>query len=849
MRFYRLLLRLYPASFRAEYGDEMCAVFAARRREVNPIALWADAITDVIINAVRVHLSLLQDDLRWAARVLWKSPGFTLTAVLVASLGMGATTAAFTLVDHVLLRPLPFPHPEQLVTLNEIERDGSFEPATPPGFDDWRAMNTSFSSVGAYIGASLPMNLSGGGEPLRPNVIVASADVFKTLEIGPVAGRPLTADDDRDDSSPVALLSTPLANALFGNPTAAIGRTIRLDGRPRDIVGVMPATFVFPFRDADVWIPRRTWGSSRSNHMLGVVARLRPGVSLDQARADMNVVAAQLERAYPKENAGVGIGIQRIRDRMSPRTRMLPLAVLGAAFCLTLIGCTNLASLLFARATGRRQEMAVRVAVGASRERIARQLLTESFVLAITGGVIGLLLAVVVTPWLTRMVPEGLPIGAVPEIDWRVFAFAGALTLVTTIAFGVGPALRLSRGVDLSWLRTRSADGGRSTRLRAALVLSEVIGTVVLLVAAGLLLKAMWRVQAVDTGFRPEGVLTLKTVLPISAPAASRQTFYSRVLADARALPGVTSAAYITFVPMTFASGNFVVTVPGALTEAQAHTRFVTPDFFQTLGIPMLRGRDLDERDDQPTSPPVVVIGRSLADRLWPLQDAIGQTMTLAEVDWQVVGVVGDVAVHGLEQVAIPQAYFPASKVPPGLSFYAPKDLVVRTSGSPIALAPALRRIVHAIDPEQSVSDVRTLEDVVGAQTASRRVQFTVLAAFAAVAVLLAAVGIYGLLSFAVSMRTREVGVRMALGAGRRDVLTMFLRQGIVLGSAGIIIGAPLAYAAGRGMTSLLFGVTPGDPVIYGAAALLAILMTLGGSVRPAFRAASVDPVIAIQSE
>jgi predicted permease len=372
---------------------------------------------------------------------------------------------------------------------------------------------------------------------------------------------------------------------------------------------------------------------------------------------------------------------------------------------------------------------------------------------------------------------------------------------------------------------------------------------VVLLVAAGLLLKAMWRVQAVDTGFRPQGVLTLKTVLPISAPAASRQAFYSRVLADARALPGVTSAAYITFVPMTFASGNFAVTVPGALTKAQAHTRFVTPDFFQTLGIPMLRGRDLDERDDQPASPPVVVIGRSLADRLWPLQDAIGKTMTLAEVDWQVVGVVGDVAVHGLEQVAIPQAYFPAGKLPPGLSFYAPKDLVVRTSGSPIALAPALRRIVHAIDPEQSVSDVRTLEDIVTSQTASRRVQFSVLATFAAIALLLAAVGIYGLLSFAVSMRTREVGVRMALGAGRADVLTMFLRQGIVLGSAGIIIGAPLAYAAGRGMTSLLFGVTPGDPAIYGAAALLAMLMTLAGSVRPAFRAASVDPVITIQAE
>jgi predicted permease len=463
---------------------------------------------------------------------------------------------------------------------------------------------------------------------------------------------------------------------------------------------------------------------------------------------------------------------------------------------------------------------------------------------------VGLLLAVLAAPWLASLVPQGLPIGSTPEIDWRVFAFTAAVTLVTIVAFGAGPAFRSSKIAALDTLRSRSAVGARVGRLRVALVLGEVVGTVVLLVAAGLLLKAMWRVQAVDTGFRAEGVLTAKTVLPMSMAPAARADFYSRVLTDVRRLPGVTSAAYISFVPMTFGSGNFPVTAPGVtLEDADTHTRFITPDYFRTVGIPLLRGRDVSERDDQATSPPVVVVGRSLAERLWPGHDAVGRGLTFAGVDWEVVGVAGDVAVRGLEQPAIPQAYFPAGRVPPGMEFYAPKDLVIRTSGQLTALVPALRRIVYAINPEQAVSDIRSLDEIVESQTASRRVQVTVLGAFALLAFVLAAVGIYGLLSFAVSLRTREVGVRMALGARRREVLAMFLRQGLWLGLTGVGIGVLLAYAAGHGMRALLFGIAPGDPAIYGAAALLALLMTIGGSLRPALSAARVDPVITMQSE
>jgi predicted permease len=850
MRLYRLLLRLYPAAFRAEYGDEMCAVFAAGRRDHNALLFWYGALLDVFGNAIRLHTDLLRQDLHWTVRVLRKSPSFTLTAVLVAALGTGATTAAFALANHVLLRPLAFAAPEQLVTLFETERDGRPQATTPPGFDDWRTMSRSFSAMGAYIGILIPMNLSGHGEPSRPNVVALTAGVFQTLGINPLVGRVFTGDDERDDSPRVTVLSLSLANAMFGEAAAAVGQTIRLDSRPYQIVGVMPASFAFPSPEADLWIPRRSWGTSRSNHMLAAIARLRPGISLTQARADMAVVASQLARAYPTENAGRGVGVVDLRDRISPQSRTLILAVLGAAICLTLIGCTNLASLLFARATARRHEIAVRVAIGAGRERLVRQLLTESALLAAAGGAVGLLWAVIAAPSLASLVPEGLPIASTPEIDWRVFTFTTALTLGTIVTFGAGPAMRLSRSAGLNALRARSSTVGVVGRLRMMLVVGEMVGTVVLLVAAGLLLKAMWRVQEVDTGFRAESVLTAKTVLPMTLPASARADFYSRVLTRMRALPGVTSAAYISFVPMTFAAGNFPVTTPGVTLEnPNAHTRFITPDYFRTLGIPLLSGRDLTERDDRSSSPRVTIIGHSLAKRLWPGEDAIGRRLTFAGVDWEVAGVAGDVAVRGLEQPAIPQAYFPAGRVPPGLEFYAPKDLVVRTKGEPAALVASLRAVVHEINPEQAVSDIRPLDEIVESQTTPRRVQVTVLGSFALLAFMLAAIGVYGLLSFAVSTRTREVGVRMALGASRREVLTMFLRQGLVLGLVGVGIGVLLAYAAGRGMTALLFGVAPGDPAVYLIAVVLALFMTIAGSLRPAFTAACVDPVITMQSD
>lgn len=653
------------------------------------------------------------------------------------------------------------------------------------------------------------------------------------------------------------LFSHGLAVALFGGATDAVGQTVSLDDQAHTIVGVMPPDFAFPSRGAQVWRPLRfspALLSLRSNHLLFAVARLRPGVSIEQARADMDVIAARLQRAYPGDNARSGIAVVDLRELLSPQSRVLLLGVFGAAFCLLLIACTNLANLLFARAVVRRQEIAVRLAIGAGRERLLRQLLTESLVLAGLGGSLGLLLAVVATPLLAHLVPAALPVVATPRIDWRVFGFAAALTLATSLAFGAGPARHACRTAGSHALRVRSAGGGRTDRLRGALVLAEVAGTVVLLVAAGLLLKALWRVQAVDPGFRTAGVLTLRTALPMPkySAAAARRDFYSRVLTRARALPGVRSAAYVSYHPMEFASGRFPITSRGVaddpLAAPQAIIHFATPGFFDTLGIPVRRGREFRDRDDA-AAPFVAVVSESLAQRLWPGQDPIGRRVHVARVERTVVGVAANIAVRSLETASDHQIYFPSEQLGTTSTYYAPRDLLVQAAGDLSSLAPALRKIVREADPAQAVSDLRSLGEIVAAQSAPRRDQLRVLGVFAAIAVFLAAVGIHGVLSFTVAARTQEIGVRVALGAARGTILRMFLGQGVRLGASGVALAVPLAYLAARGMSAVLFGVRPGDPAIYGGAAVLAMAMTLAGTLRPAVRAAAIDPAVTIRTE
>jgi len=853
--FYRLLLHLYPAWFRAEYAEEMSSVFVSRTARDGWAVAWFGAFQDLLITAPLVHLDALGQDLRWTARVLRQSPGFTATAVLVIALGTGASTAAFTLLDYVLVRPLPFANPSRLVQVNELvhtQQGPARNLASPPNFVDWLTTSKSFAFMGAYIAAPISVNLSGHNDPQRLETTLIQANVFRALGVTATAGRTFSVDDDAVGGPNIAILSHGLALALFGSAPAAVGKTVDLDNVAHAIVGVMPPGFAFPRRDVAIWRPLRfTPGlmGSRNNHILYGLALLRPGVSIREAQADMDVIGSNLQKSYPKENAQTGIEVLPLRDVLAPGSRTLIYAVFAAALCLLLIACTNLANLLFARALTRRSEIAVRIAIGAARERLIRLFLTESFALTILGGTVGFLMAIAIAPSMAVLVPTGLPLGATPEVDWRVFSFAAAITLATSMVFGVGPAFRSSRDADINALRSRGSGATGMDRIRAALVVVEITGTVVLLVAAGLLLKALWHVQAIDPGFHTEGVLTLRTALPSPKfdPPEVRSEFYTRVLQGTRALPGVSSAAYISYHPMEQFSGRTAVAPPGYTGALQNLPRgvrhFVTPGFFEALGIP-LRGRDFNETDSR-TSPPVVIVSESLARQLWPGQDAIGRIVQ-ADGTRTIVGVAKQIAVRSLEGATDSQIYYPAEQMTMP-SYYWPKDLMIHT-GDPMALASAVRQIIREVDPQQAVSDLKTLEDLVGAQTAPRRTQLGVLGAFAAMAFFLAAVGIYGLLSFDVASRTQEVGVRMALGAMPGDILTMFLQRGLKLGVAGVVVAGPVAYAAARSMSSLLFGVQPSDPMVYATAAALATAMTVAGSLWPSLRAARVDPATSVRS-
>jgi predicted permease len=869
MRFYRALLRAYPASFRSEYGEEMSAVFEQRRlgasNAIVTLWLWIETVIDVLWNAFLVHLDVLRQDVSYAGRTLRRSPGFTMTAIAVAALGIGATTAAFTMVNHVLLRPYPFADPDRLVNLYEDHSATSglggleFDIA-PANIRDWKQMSRSFSGMAFWH--SLLVNLTGEGEPQQVSGASVSADMFPVLGVNPALGRIFTEEDDRESAPGTVLLSYSLWQEQFAGDASVLGRTLMLDNAAFTVIGIMPKNFYFPNRDARLWTATRFGPGNyqdRDDNWVYGVARLKPGVTVDSARAEMRTIAAQLQRAYPKELARVGITVLPIHDDMPGNSKLAIRALFGAALCVLLIACTNLANLLLARAITRRKELAVRAAMGAGRERLVRQMLTESLLLAGIGGVMGVLIAIAAMPLFVTLVPLRQPIAEMPSADWRVLLFAAAVTIATGIGFGVIPALRACGRCDSSGLRDSSrSGGGRRERLRAALVTAEVAGSLVLLVTCGLLIRALWRIQSVDPGFRSEGLLTLRTALPMPkyAMPAPRNQYYDRVLSEISALPGVTGAAYTSFLPMVLTGGVWPVEIAGQpvpLPDRQlASMRFVTPGYFNVMSIPLVAGRDL-ERSDIGTTPFVAIVSQSFVRRYWPRENPLGRHFNFGNADRMVVGVAADVRVRGLERIAEPQVYLPYQQLlkdGEGVSaWYAPKDLAIRATGNVAALAPAVRRIIHEADPQEPVTGVRMMSDIVEDETGARRAYLTVLGGFAAIAFLLAAIGIHGLLSFAVSSRTQEIGVRMALGAGSGKILGMILRDGVWMAAAGIGIGAALAYAAGLEMQSLLAGVKPGDAATFGAAIALCASMTIAGSALPALRAMRIDPATALRTD
>jgi predicted permease len=849
MRFYNALLHLYPKSFRGEYGEEMCAVFA-RGNTSRPAA-----VLEVLRNAPAAHADVLRQDLRYTARTLARAPGFAAIALAVLALGIGANTAVFSVTDYVLVRSLPFPSPDRLVTVWETLPGYSRMELSPADFRDWKRMNSVFQNMGAYT--DLPVNLVGEGNPERIDSARVTGEFFDVLGVQPFIGRSIGPADDRLDAPMTAVLSYGLWQGVFGGDAGVLGRRISLDGKPCVVIGVMPPSFHYPDQSIELWLPFQLPNEGfvdRNDNWFHGIARLRNGVSLEQARAEMSLIAGQLRRQYPKELKHTGADVNRIRDEISNQSRLLLLALSGAALCVLLITCTNVANLLIARALNREKELSIRAALGAGRERLIRQLVTESLVLSAAGGLLGVVLARLTLPLLTRLVPS-LPGSGTPGIDPRVLAFAGILTVLTGIGFGIVPALRLSSNGDLRGLQDRSRSARSSASLRSALIVTEIALSIVLVISAGLLLRALVKIQSADPGFRSEGVLTMQTALPMpkySTPA-KRAEFYDRVLTEVRALPGVSSAAYISFLPMTMTGGIFPVDLDGTTVDRSegntASLRYITPGLFDTLQIPLRAGRDIAEADDT-SRPAVAVVSESFARRYWPDQNPVGRHFKFAFADRTVVGLAGDIRVRGLQRPSEPQVYLPCRQQPgDDLIGYTPKDLAIRSSGNLDALVQSVRRIIRGADPEQPISQIRTLAGIVEGNTAPRTVQVRILGAFALLALLLAGIGIHGLLSFTVSNRRAELAVRIALGARPTDILKIVLREGMVLAAFGAVFGVALAYAAGRAMEALLAGVAPADEATFFAAIALCVTMTLAGSLVPAVRALRIDPIASIRAE
>jgi putative ABC transport system permease protein len=862
---YRALLHLYPAAFRVEYGDEMCALFAERSAGVGflgRLGLILAAAADVVPNALAVHGDLLIGDLRYTVRSLRHSRGFAIAAVAVIAIGVGANTAAFSVADFVLLRPLPFPEPNTLVRLCWGPRTGGgwgcMNQLSPANYRDYKNMTPSFQALGAFTGNAV--NLVGPGDPQRLTMTAVTSEVLPLLGVPPVLGRVFDTVGAGDASARELVLSYGLWQAQFGGDRRVLGRSVNLNGAPYEVIGVMPPGFHFPTRDVQGWTRlalREEDYANRDDNYLEGVGRLRSGVSMDQARAELTVVAERLARDYPETNADAGFSFFPLRDNMSPRYRLMLLGLCGASLCILLLTCANLANLLLARAGARERELAVRAALGAGKERLVRQMITESTTLALAGGLAGVALAAVAVPLLAHLVPSTLPVASRPTLDLRVLAVAAGFAALTGLGFGLLPALRVSGRTGFQGLREGArSGGGQKQRLRHVLVTLEVATSVLLLVSSGLLIRAVWRVQSVDPGFEPQGVLTMKTALPRPKYDVTlrRMQFYNRVLTDVRALPGVQSAAYITGLPMVLTGRVTGVVIPGrevptGFRNEVVSIRFVTPQYFQTMGIPLRRGRDIEDGDLHGRAP-VAVVSESFARQYWPDADPIGRTFETRGEARTVVGIVGDVKVRGLERAEEPQLYLPAAQVPDTAFINDdPKDLVIRYSGTTGALLPAVREIVRVADPEQPISDVRAMEAVVAGETATRRAQLRVLGALTAIALVLSGVGVYGLLAYTVSQRSREIGVRLALGGEPAEVARMIVSQGMKLALVGMVPGVLGAYMVARGMRALLFGVAPADPVTVLVAVGLVLLMTLAGSLLPVLRAVRVNPMLALKTE
>lgn len=795
-------------------------------------------------------------DLRFAARMLRKNPGFAATSAITLALGIGASTAIFSVVYGVLLRPLPYPSPGELMTVSEISSRNGAGPVSAGNYYDWKNQNQVFTAMAHY--ANWPVNLTGQVEPEQLRAALVSPEFFSVLGIQAKQGRTFLPDEDQAGKDSVVVVSERLWKRLFGPSASLTGQTLTLNGSVSTVIGVAPAGFGFPASDIELWIPLAMNAANRQNRegrWLSVVARLKPGVSRERAQQNMNVIAARLERAYPAANQDHGIRLIPLREKIVGDFRATLAVLLAAVSLLLLIACSNVANLLLARAAGRAHEMALRAALGAGRLRIAQQLLVESLVLASMAGALGWLFATWSLTMLRTIDPSVIPRLQEVVMDGRVLAFAMLLSALTAAVFGLAPALHGALGDLVSPLKSGGRNpqaGPGAQRHRSLFVVAEIALAMVLLVGASLLARSLVSLMRVDTGFDPGHVLTAQLTLPQSAYRSNAQhaAFFQQVVERLQTLPGVDAAGAVSDLPLRHNEMTFKILAGDNATGAppRAAARWVTPDYFRVLRIPLRQGRYFSG-NDAPGAPGSAIVNQSMAQRLWPDADPIGKRVKLEEdAGWStVVGVVSDIRQVDLATAEGPALYFPhAQKAQAWLSWM---SLVVRTRPEAGNIADAVRAQVWAVDKNQPVSEIATLDQYFADSAALPRLRTWLLGSFSVVALLLAVVGIYGIVQYSVSRRVHEIGVRLALGATPGSVVGLILRGGLKLVLLGVAIGLAGAAGVTRFLASVLFDVKPDDAATFTGVALVLTLVALAACYIPARRALRIDPATALHQE
>jgi putative ABC transport system permease protein len=796
-------------------------------------------------------------DLRFGARMLLKKPGFTLIAVITLALGVGANSVIFSFFNGILLRPLPFQQPEQLVLLDEIatNREGVSLGVSWPNYLDWRAQNQVFSDVGCY--QDITFTLTGGGDAEELSGAFTSDRLFELLGVAPQLGRAFTPEENQPGRNRVAILSHGLWQRRFGGDQKILGKTITLVNRAWVVVGVMPPGFRFPGA-ADFWTPlAHGHGWPRSMHGIGAIARLKPGVTIEQAQSEMSLIARRLAKQYPDSNEGLDVRVTGLRDHLVKDYRRGLWILLGAVGSVLLIACANVANLLLARAVARRREMAVRAALGAGRFRIVRQMLCESLLLGAMGGAAGMALAWRGIDLLLAALPVELPFWMKFNVDGRVLSFTLAVSLLTSLVCGAAPAWNAVRIDLIEALKEggRSAAGGSRHWLRRLLVTSQVALALILLAGAGLLMRSFLRIQQVRLGFNPDNVLTLRVNTPGSDYRGGVAPFYSRLAERVNALPGVEIAGAVIPLPLSGVGewwGNFL-TVEGqpALSFGQVpriNLEIITPQYFRAMEIPLLAGRAFTDAD-APGAPPAAIIDEGLARQYWPNESPLGKRIRIGlpnnDNPWRtIVGVVGTVQHERLDAARRMTAYVPSLQNPTGF-----QTLVVRSHAPRESLIAAVKNVVKEMDPNLPITHVAMMREVIAESIWQPRLYAILFAVFAVVAAPLAAVGIYGVMSYTVAARTHEIGIRMALGAERRHTLKLFVGQGMVLALGGVGIGVAGALLLTRLMRTLLFGVSATDPLTFAVVSLLLFGVALLACYLPARKAAQVDPLVALRRD